>query len=139
MTDDAITEAIAWNSAAQERSERWPLDRFIRHVNALGQCPEDLSEDACARSVQSKFSGGAGGNARITYSPSVVRHLLQNYAALEACEERLKTLGLDEQTMVSAHDANRLQRRSFSDIELPNHPASVSPVPAGAVLASGRV
>ncbi|MEE2786466.1 MAG: c-type cytochrome [Myxococcota bacterium] len=95
IPEDVIAEAVAWNAAAQERSERWPLDRFIRHVNALGDCPEGLRPDACARLVQSKFSGGAGGNARITYSPAAVEHFLRNYASLDACEERLNALGID--------------------------------------------
>ena len=86
-------EAIErWNAAAQERSERWPLDRFLKHVSELGVCPEGMDAEACALSLQSNFSGATSGNARITYSPSTIRHLLENYGPILECLEALGDL-----------------------------------------------
>ena len=85
----------AWNAAALDRSNRWPLERYLEHVAALGVCPEGTPADECARLQQSQFSGGAAGNARITYSPATVRHLLENYGAIVDCLEGLGALPLD--------------------------------------------
>jgi len=85
----------AWNAAALDRSNRWPLDRYLEHVAALGVCPEGMPADECARHQQSQFSGAAAGNARITYSPATVRHLLENYGAIIDCLEGLGALPLD--------------------------------------------
>src|SRR5262249_19858242 len=68
-----------WNAAAADRSNRWPLDRYLEYVKSLGICPADMPADECARQQQSQFSGAGAGNARITYSPATVRHLLENY------------------------------------------------------------
>ena len=92
FTKEAIDEIERWNAAAQERSERWPLDRFLKHVSELGVCPEGMDAEACALSLQSNFSGATSGNARITYSPSTIRHLLENYAPVVACLEALDQL-----------------------------------------------
>jgi mono/diheme cytochrome c family protein len=91
----AIDEAFEWNAASLERSERWPLERFLRYVNALGVCPQGMPDDECAKTLQSKFSGAASGNARITYSPGTMRHLLENYGKMLQCSETLDTTGFD--------------------------------------------
>ncbi|MFO0750703.1 MAG: hypothetical protein U1F43_34290 [Myxococcota bacterium] len=85
----------AWNAAALDRSNRWPLERYLAYVDQLGKCPDDMDADACARLQQSQFSGGAAGNARITYSPATARHLLESYADIVACLDRLGGLSLD--------------------------------------------
>ncbi|MEM6957445.1 MAG: c-type cytochrome [Myxococcota bacterium] len=92
FTADAIEAAEAFNASAVDRSRRWPLERFLRYVEGLGICEEDLSDDECARQLQSNFSGATGGNVRITYAPSTVRHLLENYASILDCMDRLDTL-----------------------------------------------
>jgi mono/diheme cytochrome c family protein len=80
-----LTETEEWNAASLERSERWPLERYLAHVRALGLCSEAVTDEECAISLQSKFSGASGGNARITYSPATARHMLTNYAGLVDC------------------------------------------------------
>ncbi len=87
-----IDEIERWNASVQERSERWPLDRFLKHVSELGICPEGLDAEACALSLQSNFSGATSGNARITYSPATIRHLLENYGPILKCFDALATL-----------------------------------------------
>ncbi len=95
FTAEAIVEAEEWNSTALDRSERWPLERFFKHVNKLGVCDDSLTDDQCAQTLQSNFSGATGGNARIAYSPATIRHLLANYGPLLDCLDTLKTLGFD--------------------------------------------
>jgi len=95
FTFEEIDAALLWNAAAVDRSSRWPLDRFLRHVERLGICPVDQDAASCARSLQSNFSGGAAGNARITYSPGTITHLLKNYGAQLACLDALDALSID--------------------------------------------
>ncbi|RMG19332.1 MAG: hypothetical protein D6729_05615 [Deltaproteobacteria bacterium] len=92
---EAIDAAERWNAKAAERSSRWPLERYLRYVEALGECPEGMEADACARLRQSQFSGAARGNARMVYSPATVRHLLESYPAILECLDSLETLPLD--------------------------------------------
>ena len=92
FSEAALKDVIEWNATAADRSERWPLERFLKHVKDLGVCPPDMSEEDCANSLQSNFSGASSGNARITYSPGTMLHLLRNYASILACLEGLKTL-----------------------------------------------
>ena len=92
FTEQALKDAIEWNATAADRSERWPLERFLKHVKDLGVCPPDMSEEECANSLQSNFSGASSGNARITYSSGTMLHLLRNYASILGCLEGLKTL-----------------------------------------------
>lgn len=91
FTAEAIDEAFEWNASALDRSQRWPLDRFFKHVEQLGICAPDLSAAECAQTLQSNFSGGTSGNARITYAPQTVRHLLANYGTLMTCNEQMAT------------------------------------------------
>ena len=95
FTAAEVEAAFAWNAAAIDRSSRWPLARYLRHVDRLGVCEAGLVAAACARSLQSNFSGGAAGNARITYSPATVAHLLENYGPQLDCLDSLDGLGLD--------------------------------------------
>jgi len=92
---ESLTKAEEWNANALDRSERWPLERFLRYVNELGVCPIGTEPDDCAKTLQSKFSGAAAGNARISYSPGTMRHLLGNYGSMLDCMESLETTGLD--------------------------------------------
>lgn len=85
FTDEALAAVEEWNAAAVERSDRWPLERYLKHVAKLGDCPEGLDDEACAISLQSKFSGAAAGIARITYSPGTAQHVLGNYGAIIDC------------------------------------------------------
>ncbi|MBV72389.1 MAG: hypothetical protein CMH52_13780 [Myxococcales bacterium] len=96
-----IDDALVWNVKARERSARWPLERFFKHVSELGQCEPGVSEADCARSLQSNFSGAATGNARITYSPATLKHLLRNYQDNLGCLPQLDELTLDSQSMTS--------------------------------------
>jgi mono/diheme cytochrome c family protein len=97
FTQDALDEAFTWNATALERSERWPLDRFLKYVSELGVCDPGLTDEECANSLQSKFSGSSAGNARISYSPATMRHLLQNYGAILDCVAGLETLSFNEE------------------------------------------
>jgi len=92
FTDQEIDDAFTWNADALDRSERWPLDRFLKYASELGACDPGLSESDCANSLQSNFSGSSAGNARIGYSPSTMRHLLQNYGPILDCMRDLSTL-----------------------------------------------
>ncbi|MFW5920940.1 MAG: hypothetical protein ACOCUS_03815, partial [Polyangiales bacterium] len=95
FSDEQLDEAFEEAARAAERSSRWPLERYLHYVDRLGGCPEGVSEQECARSRQSKFSGAASGNARITYSPATVRHLLDNYAEIVECLDTLDELSMD--------------------------------------------
>jgi len=95
FTPEQIAEAEQLNATTVDRSSRWPLERFLRYVDRLGICEEGLSEDECARRLGSNFSGAAGGNARITYAPATVTHLLENYGAILECMESLDELAMD--------------------------------------------
>jgi len=99
-----IDAAEQFNATALERSERWPLDRFLNHVRALGYCPEEFSDEDCGKLMQSKFSGATGGNSRIAYSPAAARHIVANYAPLADCPQAAQALAFD-QTPVSS-DSN---------------------------------
>lgn len=98
FSEAAIDDALRWNAKARERSVRWPLERFFKHVESLGRCDESTSDADCARQLQSNFSGAATGNARITYSPAALRHLLGNYQHQLGCLEVLDGLELNAQT-----------------------------------------
>jgi mono/diheme cytochrome c family protein len=86
---------FAWNAEALDRSERWPLERFLKYVKQLGVCPPDTTEEACALTLQSQFSGATSGNSRIAYSPGTMRHMLDNYGPMLECLETLTTTGLE--------------------------------------------
>ena len=107
FSDGEVEAAVAWNAVAADRSERWPLERYIQHVNRLGVCPQGMDPDACARSLQSNFSGATSGNSRIVYSPDAMAHLLKNYSQLNACSEQVMELGLG---LDDAEDLKTLQR-----------------------------
>lgn len=105
-----LDQIEAWNAGAADRSNRWPLERYLDYVKKLGLCPEDMDADACARLQQSQFSGAAAGTARITYSPATVRHLLENYGPLLDCLEVLGELPLSE----SASDVDGADDGNFT-------------------------
>jgi mono/diheme cytochrome c family protein len=93
----AELEAIfAWNAAAIERSDRWPLERYLEHVVALGECPTELSAEACAAMVQQQQAGAASGINRIVYSPAAAAHILEQYAAIVACDPNAPTRAEDD-------------------------------------------
>lgn len=91
-----IEAAFEWNAAALERSSSWPLERYIDHVNRLGECPSGLDPDQCDALLGRKVSGAAGGIARISYSPGTLSHVLGNYDVVLECLEQLDTLEIDE-------------------------------------------
>jgi mono/diheme cytochrome c family protein len=93
--DAAIDAAFADNASAVERSRRWPLERYLRYVERLGTCPEGISEEECARLLNSNFSGATVGNARILYSPGTARHIMESYGPIMACLAELDTVGID--------------------------------------------
>jgi mono/diheme cytochrome c family protein len=96
FTEQALADVVDWNATAADRSERWPLERFLKHVKDLDVCPPGMDEETCANSLQSNFSGASAGNARITYSPGTMLHLLRNYASILGCLEGLKTLSIQQ-------------------------------------------
>jgi hypothetical protein len=66
----AIDQALGWNASAVHESPNWPLERYRAYVAAIDEQAE---------------VGGAGGIARVGYSPGAVRHLLASYAATTPC------------------------------------------------------
>jgi mono/diheme cytochrome c family protein len=104
FAETAIHDAEMWNAQVLDRSKRWPLERYFRYVREMGVCPEDMPDDECARLVQERFNGATGGNPRILYSPSTVKHVLRNYTGILECLRVLDTVGL-AQTPADA-DAN---------------------------------
>ncbi|MEM6990919.1 MAG: c-type cytochrome [Myxococcota bacterium] len=90
-----IDAAFEWNAGALERSSSWPLERYIDHVNRLGECPEGNTEEQCEALLQSNVAGAAGGIPRITYSPATVAHALSEYGTSIDCLARLDTLPMD--------------------------------------------
>ncbi|MGE0789034.1 MAG: cytochrome c [Sandaracinaceae bacterium] len=95
FSTEAIDQAFVDNSTALDRSRRWPLERYLSYVEALGMCAEGLTEEECARSINSNFSGAAVGNARILYSPGTARHILESYGPIMACLDELGTVTVD--------------------------------------------
>jgi mono/diheme cytochrome c family protein len=93
FTTEQIADAVKWNAGALDRSKRWPFERYLEYVKQLGVCPEEMPADECARLVQSKVTG-AGGNARIMYSPGTVEHVLGNYQNIVRCLGELGSLSL---------------------------------------------
>lgn len=115
---EALDAIEAWNAGAADRSSRWPLERYLKYVADLGTCPAGMDADACARLLQSQFSGAASGNARITYSPATVRHLLANYASLMGCLQGLGTLDFDAQPLSETNFSFCLEQEFPSDAVL---------------------
>lgn len=99
----AIADAVVWNVGAAERSDRWPLERYLAFVAAMGACPDGESGAACDLSVESQIGGGVVGTTRVLYSPSVVDHLLGDYRSATACLDRLGALGLDAEPADAAN------------------------------------
>ncbi len=95
FTDEALEAAEVDNARAVDRSRRWPLERYLRFVERLGECAAGTTPEECARQRQSSFSGGTGANARITYSPATIRHLLRSYPDVLRCLDELDTLEVD--------------------------------------------
>lgn len=94
---EEIDDAFAANATALDRSRRWPLERYLRYVEQLGMCPDELSADECARRMNSQHSGAAVGNARILYSPGTARHIMEGYGAIMGCLEELDTVTVDQE------------------------------------------
>lgn len=95
FSEEAVDAAFAENATALDRSRRWPLERYLRYVETLGTCPEGISEEECARLLNSNFSGATVGNARILYSPGTARHIVESYGPIMACLDRLDEVGID--------------------------------------------
>jgi len=97
VSDAMMQDALLWNESALERSERWPLDRYLRFVKELESCPDDLSAEDCARNLGSSNAGAAAGNSRIMYSPGTITHVMANYSSVLDCLDTLETLPMDTQ------------------------------------------
>ncbi|HWM86028.1 MAG TPA: c-type cytochrome [Kofleriaceae bacterium] len=91
----ALAEAEVWNAGAAARSDRWPLERYLDHVRALGECPEGTPAEECAPALESLLGGAVTGTTRILYSPGTARHLLNDYAGAVRCLEALDSLSLE--------------------------------------------
>ena len=91
----AVAEAQVWNAGAASRSDRWPLERYLDHVRALGECPAGTPVEECAPSLESQLGGAVTGTTRILYSPGTAAHLLGDYAGAVECLDRLDQLALD--------------------------------------------
>lgn len=72
FTDDAIDDALAWNTHAVDESEGWPAER----VDALR-----VGLDTPAKLA------GLGGISRVAFAPSAARHVLASYEEIAACAE----------------------------------------------------
>lgn len=92
---DAIAAAFVWNADALERSKSWPLERYIREVEKLGECPAELDDAECDALFQRNAAGAAGGIARIMYAPATMEHALANYGATLECLTKLDALPMD--------------------------------------------
>lgn len=97
VSEAMMQDAILWNESAVERSDRWPLDRYLTFVKELGVCPDDMPAEECAQELSSKNAGAASGNSRILYSPGTIRHVITNYSGILDCLDRLETLPMDKQ------------------------------------------
>ena len=97
VSDAMMADAIEWNASAATRSDRWPLDRYLDFVKALGTCPDEMPADECARELSSKNAGAAAGNSRIMYSPGTIEHVMTNYSEILDCIDELGTLPMDAQ------------------------------------------
>jgi mono/diheme cytochrome c family protein len=97
VSDSLMADAFHWNESAVERSDRWPLDRYLKFVKELGVCPAELSAEECAQSLTERNAGAAAGNSRILYSPGTIRHVMSNYSSVLDCLDRLETLPMETQ------------------------------------------
>jgi mono/diheme cytochrome c family protein len=97
IADESIAEALAWNAHAVERSDRWPLERYLRHIGKLAECPDGLSEVECEELRKQNLGGATSGTSRMLYSPGTITHLLSNYASIERCLDRLDRLAMGEE------------------------------------------
>lgn len=95
VTAAMMEDAVLWNESSLERSDRWPLDRYLKFVKELGTCPDDMPAEECARLLSEKNAGAAAGNSRILYSPGTITHVIANYSEILDCLERLETLSMD--------------------------------------------
>ncbi len=107
---EAIDEAFIANATALDRSRRWPLERYLRYVEQLGMCPDGLTEEECARRLNSQFSGAAVGNARILYSPGTARHIMESYGPIMACLDQLDTVNVEDEPSDSRNFAFCFER-----------------------------
>lgn len=95
FSPEAIDQALVWNAGALERSSSWPLQRYLDHANRLGECPDEMTKEECDALFEQKAAGAAGGIARITYGPSTLTHVLENYGGVLDCLGDLDTLSMD--------------------------------------------
>ena len=95
VSDTLMADAFLWNESAVERSNRWPLDRYLKFVSELGICPPELSPEECVQTLASNTEGAAAGTSRILYSPGTIEHLMSNYSSVLDCIDRLETLPID--------------------------------------------
>lgn len=91
----SIEAAFVWNADALERSQSWPLERYIREVEDLGECPAGLEPAECDALFQRNAAGAAGGIARIMYGSATMGHALANYGTMLDCLGELDTLAMD--------------------------------------------
>ncbi len=103
VSDSMMADAFLWNESAVERSDRWPLDRYLKFVSELGICPTDVPLDECAQLLSSGNAGAASGNSRILYSPGTIRHVMSNYSSVLDCLETLETLPMEKQPATEAN------------------------------------
>ncbi|HWB80897.1 MAG TPA: c-type cytochrome [Nannocystaceae bacterium] len=91
---DAIAAAFVWNADALDRSQSWPLERYIHEVEKLGKCPEGLDAAQCDALFQRNVAGASSGIARIMYGPATIEHALSSYATMVDCLGELDTLAV---------------------------------------------
>ncbi len=97
VTDEIMQEAIAFSDSAVERSDRWPLDRYLQHIKDLELCPPSVTPEECALTLSEKNGGAASGTSRIVYSPGTIEHVITNYSSILDCLSRLESLPMEEQ------------------------------------------
>jgi len=93
-TDEELAALMVWNSEAVDRSDRWPLDRYLEHVSKLDDCDDD-DPQACALELDAKLGGAVMGVGRVAYGPLATNHALESWGRTIDCLDELDSVGID--------------------------------------------
>ncbi|MEM6992598.1 MAG: hypothetical protein AAF721_18945 [Myxococcota bacterium] len=91
---ERIEALMEWNATALDRSDRWPLDRYLAHIKKLDDCDSD-DPQACALELDAKLGGAVMGVGRVVYGPKTAGHALRSWGSMVDCLDELDGVGID--------------------------------------------
>jgi hypothetical protein len=122
FASDAIDDAFTWNVHAVEEQETWPADRWQEYLAAI-----DSAEEV----------DGVGGSDRVSYSPAVARHLLENYLPALDCLDAPEPPAVDGAFLAPARQVSVTRRGVLEPCDFQVH--GPFPVGRGATLSARLV